>query len=149
MKVTCLHVSKGIPENKDPGVWRTLEEPGPYRTQDPRWLRTQGDECPYIEKYWLLTLLWNIYIYIYFTIWKIFEIYIYIYIRYSGEKTKTTFLKNISTCCLLQFSRQKIHIMHDVMWKNQDYFLSKNVALGVPRLKRPPLKFLFCNITFV
>ena len=26
-----------------------------------------------------------------------------LYIRYSGEKTKTTFLKNISTCCLLQF----------------------------------------------
>ena len=28
------------------------------------------------------------------------------YIRYSGEKTKTTFLKNISAYCLLQFYEQ-------------------------------------------
>ena len=40
----------------------------------------------------------NLYIYVY--------VYIYIYIRYSGEKTKTTFLKNISTYCLLQFYKQ-------------------------------------------
>ena len=29
--------------------------------------------------------------------------YIYVYIRYSGEKTKTIFLKNLSTYCFLQF----------------------------------------------
>ena len=44
----------------------------------------------------VITDICNIYIiYIY--------IYIYIYIRHSGEKTKTTFLKNFSTYCLLQF----------------------------------------------
>ena len=37
------------------------------------------------------------------------EIYIYIF-RYSGEKTKTTFLKNISTYCLLQFYYQIYYI---------------------------------------
>ena len=29
--------------------------------------------------------------------------YIYVYIRYSGEKTKTIFLKNLSTYCFLVF----------------------------------------------
>ena len=52
--------------------------------------------CIYIHIY-------TIYAYIY-----IYNKYIYafttcIYIRYSGEKTKTAFLKNISTYCLLQF----------------------------------------------
>ena len=39
--------------------------------------------------------IYNIYVYIY--------MYIYIYIRHSCEKTKATFLNNISTYCILQF----------------------------------------------
>ena len=52
-------------------------------------------------------------IYIIYIIYNIYKTYIYIYIficificiyiRYLGEKTKTTFLNNISTYCLLQF----------------------------------------------
>ena len=37
----------------------------------------------------------DIYIYIYIYIYIIYKV------RYSGEKTKTAFLKNISTYCLL------------------------------------------------
>ena len=36
-------------------------------------------------------------------IYDIYSIYMISGERYSGEKTKTTFLKNISTYCLLQF----------------------------------------------
>ena len=37
---------KGIPENKDPRGTRTLEDPGPLRTQDPRGPKTLEDPGP-------------------------------------------------------------------------------------------------------
>ena len=33
----------GMPENKDPGLWRILEDSGHLRTQDSRGLRTLED----------------------------------------------------------------------------------------------------------
>ena len=50
----------------------------------------------------------HLYIYIWIYIYKC-NIYI-LYIRYSGEKAKTTFLKNISTYCLPQFYYIYIYI---------------------------------------
>ena len=31
-----MEIYNDIPESKDPGLQRTLEDPGPLRTQDPR-----------------------------------------------------------------------------------------------------------------
>ena len=36
----------GRPENKEPGLWRTLEDPGLLKTQDPRRPRTLEDPAP-------------------------------------------------------------------------------------------------------
>ena len=38
-----MEIYNDIPESKDPGIQRTLEDPGPLRTQDPRGSRTLGD----------------------------------------------------------------------------------------------------------
>ena len=35
-----------IPENKDPGLWRTLEDPASKKTPDPREPRTLEDPGP-------------------------------------------------------------------------------------------------------
>ena len=56
-----------------------------------------------ISIYICIHMIYSIYIYIYMYIYDIYSIYVISGERYSGEKTKTTFLKNISTYCLLQF----------------------------------------------
>ena len=43
-KINSIH--QGIPENKDPGLQRTLEDPGPQRTKDCRGPRTLEDPVP-------------------------------------------------------------------------------------------------------
>ena len=40
------HIWKDIRENKDPGLWRTLEDPGPLKTQAFRESRTLEDPGP-------------------------------------------------------------------------------------------------------
>ena len=70
----------GITENKDSGLWGTLEDPGPLRT---------------LEKYWpvILVLLWNWWKYMSYIYMHIY-IYIYIYTYTYIYKDKYNIINN-------------------------------------------------------